>query len=131
MNILPAATPLSQPYWDGAREHRVLFQECRVCGANWHPPMPMCPNCHSRGLRVAARGRRGFVSTFTVVHHGTHPAFADQLPYVVAVIELDEGPRIVTNVKKCAPGDVHGGMRVSIFFEDVTDSVTLPQAMPA
>jgi hypothetical protein len=65
------------------------------------------------------------------VYHPTHPAFQDQVPYVVAVVELDEGPRIVTNIKHCPAESVHGGMRVSIFFEEVSDTVTLPQAEPA
>jgi len=93
--------------------------------------MPLCPQCHSADIEWRAAVAGGSVYTYTVVHHPTHPAFRDQVPYVVAVVELDEGPRIVTNVKHCRVEDVHGGMRVSIFFEEVTDSVSLPQAEPA
>ena len=82
-----------------------------------------------RGL--ARRGRRGSIYTYTVVYHPTHPAFQDQVPYVVAVVELDEGPRIVANIKHCAVEAVHGGMRVAIYFEKVSDSISLPQAEPA
>lgn len=131
MKILPAATPLSQPYWDGARAGRVMFQQCRVCGSNWHPPMPLCPTCHSSDVDWLAAAGGGSIYTYTVVHHPTHPAFKDQVPYVVAVVELDEGPRIVTNVKHCPVDSVRAGMRVSIFFEAVTDTVSLPQAEPA
>ena len=130
MRILPAATSLSQPYWDGARDGKVLFQECGRCRTRWHPPMPLCPECHSTDIEWRAAAGGGTISTYTVVHHPTHPAFQDQVPYVVAVVELDEGPRIVTNVKHCRVEDVHGGMRVSMFFEAVTDSVSLPQAEP-
>ena len=93
--------------------------------------MPLCPHCHSTDIEWLAAAGGGTVYTYTVVQHPTHPAFADKVPYVVAVVELDEGPRIVTNIKHCPIGDVRGGMRVSIFFEDVFPNITLPMAEPA
>jgi uncharacterized OB-fold protein len=131
MSILPAPTQLSQPYWDGAHAGKLLFQECRGCGTRWHPPMPICPTCHSSQVDWREAAGRGSVYTYTIVYHPTHPAFQDQVPYVVAVVELDEGPRIVTSIKRCPVEAVHGGMRVSIFFEQVSDSISLPQAEPA
>jgi uncharacterized OB-fold protein len=131
LEILPAVTPLTQPYWDGAREQKLLFQQCRKCGANWHPPMPICPQCHSSEIDWLAAAGGGAVYTYTIVHHPTHPAFTDKVPYVVAVVELDEGPRIVVNIKNCDVTDVRGGMRVGIFFEDVSEGFRLPQAQPA
>jgi uncharacterized OB-fold protein len=128
--ILPAVTPLTQPYWDAARQRRLVFQQCRACGTNWHPPMPRCPHCHAADIDWRASVGTGTIFTYTIVHHPTHPAFADKIPYVVAVVELDEGPRIVTNIKRCEAGDVRCGMRVSIFFEDVSLDVTLPMAEP-
>jgi uncharacterized OB-fold protein len=129
VQILPAATPLSQPYWDAARDEKVVFQQCRQCATRWHPPMPMCPNCHATDYAWETAAGTGSIYTYTVVRHSTHPAF-QELPYVVAVVELDEGPRIVTNVKRCAAEDVHGGMRVGIFFETAADGVKLAQAAP-
>jgi uncharacterized OB-fold protein len=131
VQILPVATPLTQPYWDGAREHKLLYQQCRRCGANWHPPMPICPTCHSSDVEWRPASGGGSVYTFTIVEHPTHPAFTDRVPYVVAVVELDEGPRVVTNVRDCAIEDVRGAMRVRIIFEDIAEGVTLPQAAPA
>ena len=131
MRILPSPTPLSERYWEGTRRGQLLFQECRECGARWHPPMPICPTCHSNHVEWRAAAGGGSVYTYTVVYHPTHPAFQEQVPYVVAVVELDEGPRVVTNIKHCPVEAVHGGMRVSIFFEAVSDSVSLPQAEPA
>ena len=131
MLILPAVTPLTEPYWAGARDGKLLFQQCRVCHTNWHPPMPICPACHSSDYEwVAAKGQ-GSIYTYTIVQHATHPSFQDKIPYVVAVVELDEGPRIVMNVRNCDVQHVKGGMRVSVFFEKVTPDVTLPQAQPA
>jgi len=131
LKILPAATSLSEPYWEGARAHRLLFQRCRACGNAWHPPMPICPDCHSADLDWQPAAGGGHVYTYTVVHHPTHPSFEDEVPYVVAVVELDEGPRMVTNIKGCNVGEVRCGMRVRIVFEQVSDTVTLPQATPA
>ena len=131
MKILPAPTALSQPYWDGARQHKLLFQKCSKCGTRWHPPMPLCPSCHSGEYTWEPSAGMGAVYTWTVVEHPTHPAFNDKLPYVVAVVELDEGPRIVANIRECEPYAVKGGMRVQLLFEDVTESVTLPQFKPA
>jgi uncharacterized OB-fold protein len=130
MQILPVSTALTEPYWDGAREHKLLYQQCRVCGANWHPPMPICPVCHSSTIDWLPAAGGGSIYTYTIVRHPTHPAFADRVPYAVAVVELDEGPHVVTNVINCAPETVRGGMRVRIVFEDVADGVTLPQAEP-
>ena len=131
VQILPVVTALTEPYWDGARTEKVLFQQCRVCGTNWHPPMPICPKCHSTEIDWLAAGGGGTVYTYTIVHHATHPAFADNVPYVVAVVELDEGPRVVTNIKNCRVEDVRGGMRVSIYFEEAAEGFRLPQAQPA
>jgi uncharacterized OB-fold protein len=93
--------------------------------------MPICPDCHSADLDWQPAAGGGHVYTYTVVHHPTHPSFEDEVPYVVAVVELDEGPRMVTNIKGCNVGEVRCGMRVRIVFEQVSDTVTLPQATPA
>jgi uncharacterized OB-fold protein len=93
--------------------------------------MPICPQCHSNEIDWLAAAGGGTVYTYTIVQHPTHPALADKVPYIVAVVELDEGPRIVTNIENCAVEDVRGGMRVSIFFEDVAEGFRLPQAQPA
>ncbi|MDE3074773.1 MAG: Zn-ribbon domain-containing OB-fold protein [Chloroflexota bacterium] len=131
MKILPAASALTQPYWDGARQHKLMFQQCRACGTNWHPPMPICPECHSRDIGWIEAGGHGIVYSFTIVHHPTHPAFQEKVPYVVAIVQLDEGPRVVTNILNCDVHAVHGGMSVSVTYQDVTDSLSLPQFEPA
>jgi uncharacterized OB-fold protein len=131
VTILPAPTPLTQPYWDAARSHQLVFQRCQRCGHAWHPPMPICPECHASDFTWQPAAGGGIVYTYTVVQHATHPSFADRVPYVVAVVELDEGPRIICNVLRCAPDAVRCGMRVSIDFEDVSQAVSLPQAIPA
>ena len=93
--------------------------------------MPICPQCHSAEIDWRAATGGGTVYTYTIVYHPTHPAFTDKVPYVVAVVELDEGPRIVVNIKNCDVTEVRGGMRVGIFFEDASEGFRLPQAQPA
>ena len=93
--------------------------------------MPICPSCNAADVEWRSAAGGGSVYTYTVVYHPTHPAFQDRVPYIIAVVELDEGPRIVTNLQRCAPEQVACGMRVVIVFEEVNGSVSLPQAVPA
>ncbi len=131
MAIIPAVTDLTRPYWDSARAGRLAVQRCRSCGRIWHPPLPACPHCHGTDLGWREVSGAGSVYTYTVVRHATHAALADQVPYVVAIVELAEGPRLVTGVTGCAPEHVRVGMAVRACFRQVADGVTLPYFEPA
>lgn len=135
MAIIPGMTDLTRPYWEAAREGRLVVQECAGCGAVQHPPLPSCPNCrrarHGSVLRWREVSGVGTVYSRTVVRHATHAAFAGQIPYVVALVELAEGPRLVTGITGCAPQEVRVGMPVRVAFRRVTDEVTLPYFEPA
>jgi uncharacterized OB-fold protein len=135
MAIIPGMTDLTRPYWEAAREGRLVVQECGECGTLQHPPMPACPNCrcacHGGVLRWREMSGEGTVYSCTVVRHATHAAFADQIPYVVALVELAEGPRLVTGITGCPPQDVRVGMPVRVVFRQVTNEVTLPYFEPA
>jgi uncharacterized protein len=129
MAILPAMTELTAPYWSAAREGRLVVQECEQCHRLWHPPLPACPDCHHRhgsDLRWRDVSGAGAVYSYTVVTHPTHVAFAGQVPYVVAIVELAEGPWLVTGITGCAPDEVRVGMPVHAVFREVADGVTLP-----
>jgi uncharacterized OB-fold protein len=131
MAIIPAATDLTRPYWDSARNRRLVIQRCHNCASHWHPPLPGCPHCHSTDLGWQQVAGTGIVYTYTVVRHATHAALAGHIPYVIAIVELTEGPRIVTGIIGCDPRDVRAGMQVRVRFEVVTDDVTLPYFEPA
>ena len=131
MAIIPAATDLTRPYWENARDGRLVTQRCGHCGQLWHPPLPACPHCHSTDLGWQQVSGTGTVYTYTVVRHATHAALAAHIPYVIAIVELIEGPRIVTGIIGCDCGDVRAGMEVQVRFEAVTDEVTLPYFEPA
>lgn len=129
---VPAPDPDSAPFWAGCREGRLLLQKCSGCGAFRYPPGPVCPHCRSREAEWVQSAGRGKVYSWIVV---THPVpkevYAADVPYVVALIELDEGVRIASNIVGCAPAEVRGDMRVEVRFDDVAPGVTLPRFRPA
>lgn len=131
MAVVPGMTELTAPYWDAAREGRLVVQECQSCGQVWHPPLHRCPHCHSAGLGWRPVSGDGTVYTYTVVRHPTHYAFAGEIPYVLAIVELAEGPRLVTALLGVAPDEVRVGQPVHAVFRGVTPTATLPYFEPA
>ena len=131
MAVVPGMTELTAPYWDAAREGRLVVQECRTCGKAWHPPLPRCPHCHCADLGWRPVSGNGTVYTYAVVRHPTHFAFADKIPYVLALVERAEGPRLVTALQGIEPGEVQAGQPVHVVFHEVADGVTLPYFEPA
>ncbi|HVN87932.1 MAG TPA: OB-fold domain-containing protein [Candidatus Binatia bacterium] len=130
--------PLPEPdretrfYWDAAREHRIAILRCDGCDRFVHYPRSDCPSCGGTSLRPKTVSGRGLVHSFTITHYVAAPGFEDQVPFVVALVELDEqrGLRMITNIRDCAPADVRIGMVVEAMFDDVTESVSLPQFRP-
>lgn len=115
---VPQVSPLTEGFWQAAREHRLVVQRCDGCGALRHYPQPMCGECHSVEWTWTPVSGRGTVYTYTVTHQAFHPAWADRLPVAIATVELDEGVRMVTDLP---PGDeerVAIGAAVECFFED-------------
>jgi uncharacterized OB-fold protein len=95
---LPEPTPLSKPYWDALSAGRLTFQHCRKCGHNWLPPRAECPECLAAEWDWQQASGKGRVISWVIYHHAYHEAFRDRLPYNVALVELDEGPRLITNI---------------------------------
>ena len=126
---LPEMTPDNQPFWDACKRHELSLQRCQDCG-HFRLPSPICPNClsmNSEWVRVSGRGK---VYTWVLIYQRYHPAFAEDIPYNVAMVELEEGPRLITNIVDCRDEDIRLGMEVEVVFEDVTDEVTLPKFKP-
>src|SRR4051812_29013581 len=130
MLIVPKADALTEPYWEGARGRKLLFQRCRRCHHTWHPPTPICPNCRAKDYEWAASKGRGLVYSFTVVEHAAHVAVADRTPYLVALVTLEEGPRVVSNILNCPMEQVTVGMPVTVTFQEIMPDVVLPQFEP-
>lgn len=118
----------TQAWWDATRESRLLVQRCRACGHNQHYPRPLCTECGSTNLEDIEASGRGSVYSFTVVHRAPHPAFTP--PYVVALVRLEEGPVLLTNIVGCEPDDVGCDMRVAVTWETLPDGRRLPLFTP-
>jgi uncharacterized OB-fold protein len=95
---LPTVTQLTEPYWTGLTEGELRHQSCRQCGYAWLPAREECPRCLADDWEWQPSSGRGRIISWVVYHQAFHPAFADRVPYNVAVVELDEGPRMVTNI---------------------------------
>jgi uncharacterized OB-fold protein len=130
MAIVPGYSDLTGPYWEGARDGRLVVQHCAACDRIWHPPLPCCPHCRSADIGWRELSGDGTVYSYTVVTHPTHFEFAARVPYVVAIVELAEGPRLVTGITGCAPDQVRVGMAVRARFTPVTGDITLPYFEP-
>ena len=128
---LPQANPDTQPFWDGCKEHELRFQKCMDCGHVRWPPSMICPECHAALTEWITAGGKGAVYTYAVYHRAFHPAFKDDLPYVAAIVELEEGPHLLTNIIGCKPEAVRCDMPVKVAWEDVTDEFSLPKFKPA
>ena len=127
---LPAISSLSQPYWDGLRRHELRLQRCDACATTWYPPAPLCPRCWSRKFTWSKLSGRGRVNSWVVFHQAYFRGFESEVPYNVAEVELDEGPRLLTNLVGVANADIHAGMPVEIVFEEATGEVTLAKFRP-
>lgn len=123
---MPAPTPASAPYWDAVRAHRLVAPRCRACGTLFFYPRARCPACLHDKLDWDALSGRGRVYSCTVVRQAAHPAFADDVPYVFAIVELEEGVRMPTNIIDCDPTSVAPDDEVEVTFVDVDDELTLP-----
>lgn len=127
---LPRPTAISAPFWDAARQNQLLVQVCTSCGHAQHPPRPLCVACWGRALEWREASGLATVYSFTVAHRTSTKGFRDDTPYVVAIVETDEGARMTTNIVGCDPSAVHIGMRVETMFEAATEAVTLPRFTP-
>ena len=128
---LPAISTLNQPYWDGLKRRELTLQRCNACSKVWYPPAPFCPVCWSRDVTWQKLSGRGKVNSWVVFHQAYFSSFKDDIPYNVAEVELDEGPRLLTNLVAVDADDISLNMPVEIVFDDVTDDVTLAKFRPA
>ena len=128
---LPVPMPESKPFWAGAKDHKLLVQKCDSCGTHRFPPSTVCVQCGAGEYRWVAASGRGRVCSFVTYHRLYHEAWQDEVPYVVAVVELEEGPRMISNIVGIEPDKVVCDMTVEVTFDDVTADVTLPKFRPA
>jgi uncharacterized OB-fold protein len=120
----------SKEFWAGCKEHQLRFQMCKVCGHVRWPASIICPRCYSNETKWIIAVGKGKVYTFAVYHVAYHPGFENDLPYVVADVELEEGPRLLTNIVGCRPDEVKCEMVVEVTWEDITEEFSLPKFKP-
>ena len=128
---LPTADAETQPYWDAAREERLLFRRCAGCGEAHFYPRRFCPLCWSEDVAWEDASGSATLYTWSVVHSNDLPPFAEKVPYVAAVVDLAEGPRMMTNIVDCDAEALTVGMELTVAFEKRTDDVTVPVFRPA
>jgi uncharacterized OB-fold protein len=125
-------TPEAKPYWDGLREGKLMLPKCNDCGAAFFYPRIACPHCHSRNVSWIQASGKGKLFSFQIAYRALNPAFKIEPPYILAMIELEEGPRMMSNLINIDPDPaaLTCDMPVEVVFEKQTDEVTLALFQP-
>jgi len=123
----PVIDPGTRPFWDAARQHRLSIPRCRACGQHHFYPRELCPHCHSDDLEWVDASGRGEIYSYTIARKPAGPVFAADVPYVIALVTLAEGPRMMTIVVTDDVEAVRIGDPVRVHFDDVTPELTLPK----
>lgn len=127
---LPEIQPFTQAFWDGTKDRKLLVQHCNACDSNIFYPRRDCPECWSGDLGWIESSGRATVYAFSVTLEGVEKMFVEDLPIILAWVDLPEGIRMQTNLVDCDPAEVEIGMEVEVVFRDVTDDITLPYFTP-
>lgn len=128
----PVITDLTEPFWQASKDGRLAIQRCGDCGYYNHPPKPVCDRCQSADLAFAEVSGLGTVWSFTVMHQKSVAGFEEAVPYLTALVELDEQPMLLmlSNLPGVSPEEVRIGERVRVAFEALEDGNVLPQFVP-
>jgi uncharacterized OB-fold protein len=127
---LPTPDEASTPFFAGAAAGRLMLMRCTACGAFRYPSRDRCDTCWSTESEWTPASGQATLHSWVIFHQVYHPAFAADVPYNVAVVELAEGPRITTNIVGVANDALHAGMPLEVVFETVADGVALPKFAP-
>jgi uncharacterized OB-fold protein len=128
---LPIINEDNAPYWEYAKKHELRMQKCTRCGHIRFPVSVVCPKCHSLEAEWTGLSGKGKVYSYVIYRMAYHPSYQNDIPYAVAIIQLDEGPRMESNITGCQMEDIRIDMPVEVYFDDVTDDISLPKFKPA
>ena len=124
---LPTITDANRPYWDACRNHELKLQRCSACAHLWFPPSFICPNCLGSDIAWEKVSGRGKIWSHMRMWQRYFPGFSEDLPYIVAYIELEEGPRMMSTIVGREFYELHCDMDVEVVFDDVTREISLPK----
>ena len=127
---LPVVQPWSKVFWEAAKQHKLLIQECKECKSKIFYPRKFCPECWSPDLGWFEAGGKGKIYSYSVTMGQVEPRFMKDLPYVLAYVDLEEGIRMMTRIVGCKPEEVTFDMDVEVVFEDITEEFSLPYFQP-
>jgi len=129
---LPHPTPETQPFWDGTRDGRLMIMHCNACAHDYFYPRPYCPSCFSKDTAWKQATGKAKLHTYMIIHRAA-PGFESEAPYVVGVVELEEGPRMMTNIVDIEPdpATLTVDMPLEVAFDKANDDITLPKFRPA
>jgi uncharacterized OB-fold protein len=128
---LPTPEHDTQRYWDAARDGQLLIRRCGECGEASFYPRPFCPSCWSEDVAWEQASGRATLYTWSVVYQNDLPPFPSRVPYVAAIVDLEEGPRMMTNVVDCDFATLAVGMALEVTFRPETETITVPVFRPA
>ena len=124
---LPRLDEENRWFWEACARHELYLQRCTACGTVRYYPRALCPKCLSSQTTYLRSSGRGTVYSFTVTHQNQAAGFRDELPYVMAYVQLDEGPRVLSNVIKVPVEQMNIGLRVEVVFEDIDEGMAIPK----
>jgi uncharacterized OB-fold protein len=127
----PAVSWETRPYWEGCGRGELVLQRCRSCSVVQHRPRAICASCLSSEIEHFAASGRGTIYSHTVTHQNGMPGFRDACPYVLAYVDLEEGPRLMSNVVGCHPETVRIGMAVRVDCVETGNDFGVPRFVPA
>jgi len=129
---IPQPTPETQHFWDGCNNGKLLLQRCKDTGTAYFPPRPFSPYTGSKDIEIFEASGKAKLFSY-VINHRPAKGFEDEAPYAIAVIELDEGPRMMSNIVECeqTPEALKLDMSLEVIFEKITDEISLPKFRPA
>ena len=130
---IPIPQQESDFYWEKCKEHELWLRYCNHCSKAYFYPRDICPNCWSRNTTWVQAEGRGTLYTFAISHRAPRPNFEGPLPYVIAMVQLSEGPIMATNIVEVEPepANLQIGMPVEVVFEDISDTISLPKFKPS
>jgi uncharacterized protein len=127
---LPVITEESRPFWEGCRQGKLLLQYCDRCQQYQFYPRLYCMQCGAENPRWVEASGRGVIYSYTIIQQNKSPEFANDTPYNVAIVQLEEGPRMLSNIVDIVPAELRVELPVIVVFDRVTDTISLPRFRP-